>query len=218
MTTYYNPMKCTGCAQEFAFPSLARSYTDLPEAGGRSTIHFSEMLLLPAWCHDCNSASWIERIPSRREFDTAASLRRRANRSGCLGIEDDLLDIEDDDFRWLYHNLSNRNTPPRCLICASTRFTPIDPNQWQTPIVHDACWDSPIEFRGFPIGSGWHSGRSYVYRFHNAEGDFAWAELWTLKSRMAELYAMLHARRSFTPCFTPGGRIPIMPRSLQPSI
>lgn len=193
MNIYYNPLKCTGCAQEFAFPTIARSYTDLPQAAGRSTIHFSEMLLLPAWCHGCEGASWVERIPGVREFDTAAGLRR----IGDDGIVDDLLEIEEADFRWLYQHLPHRKAPPRCLVCASTRFTLIDPNQRQTPIVHEACWGSPIEFRFFSIGSvGLQTGRrSYAGLCHDAEGDFVWAVLCMQALFTGRLKAVLHARR-----------------------
>ncbi|NHZ36363.1 tetratricopeptide repeat protein [Massilia rubra] len=197
MTIHYNPMKCTGCAQEFAFPSIGRSYTDLPEAGGRHAAHFSAMLLQQAWCHECEGASWVERIPGEREFATAAGLRRRADRSGYEGIDDDLLEIEDDDFRWLYEHLPHRKAPPRCLVCASTHFTPIDATQRQTPIVHEACWDSPIEFRGFSIGSGGlqTGGRSYAHRFYDAEGDVVWAKLCMQEFLVGRLIVILHARR-----------------------
>lgn len=197
MNIHYNPMKCTGCAQEFAFASSMRSYTDLPEAAGRSAVHFSEMLLLPVWCHECEGASWVERIPVAREFDVAAGLRRRPTRSGYDGIDDALLGIEDDDFHWLYQHLRRRKAPPRCLVCASTRFTLIDPSRRQTPIVHEACWDSPIEFCGFEFGSvGLLPFRSaYAHQFHDAEGDFVWAELHAHDFPMGLLTAILHARR-----------------------
>ncbi|UOD27801.1 sel1 repeat family protein [Massilia violaceinigra] len=197
MTIHYSPLKCTGCAQEFAFPTIARSYTDLPEAGGSGGAHFSEMLLLPVWCHACEGASWVERIPGARAFDTAAGLRRMPGRIACEGIVDDLLEIEEADFRWLYEHLSRRKAPPRCVVCASTRFTPIDFGRRDTSVVHEACWGSPIEFRGFSIGGGGlHIGaRSYARLYHDAEGDVAWAALCRQALSTGRLNAVLHARR-----------------------
>ncbi|MCE3604943.1 hypothetical protein LXA47_15170 [Massilia sp. P8910] len=179
MNILYHPLKCSGCAQEFAFPSKARAYTDLPHAAGRSTTHFSQMLLLPVWCHQCEGPSWAERIPAAREFALAAGLRRMPGRARHEGIADDLLDLDDADFAWLYQHLAERHAPPFCLECGSTRIAPIDTTQRDTGVLHEARWDSPILFLGFSIGSGGlRTGRGlYTDRFHDATGQIAWTRM-----------------------------------------
>ncbi|MFB9242285.1 sel1 repeat family protein [Massilia antarctica] len=201
MNILYHPLKCSGCAQEFPFPSIARAYTDLPQAEGRSATHFSQMLLLPVWCHQCEGASWVERIPAAREFALAAGLRRMLGRARHEGIDDDLLDLDDADFAWLYQHLAERQAPPFCVECGSTRIAPIDTTQRDTGLLHEACWDSPILFHGFPIGSiGFRSGReSYAHRFHDVTGQIAWTRLQVQGFLQYRLGAVLEVRRD-DPC------------------
>ncbi|CUI08192.1 sel1 repeat family protein [Massilia antarctica] len=194
---HYNPLTCGGCAQAFAFPSIARAYTDLPQAAGRSSAHFSQMLLLPVWCHQCEGASWVERIPAAREFALAAGLRRMPGRARQEGIADDLLDLDDADFAWLYQHLAERHAPPFCLECGSTRITPIDTTQRDTGLLHEACWDSPILFHGFPIGSsGLRTVReAYAGRYHDVAGKVVWTRMHVQQFLQYRLGAVLEVRR-----------------------
>ncbi|NHZ78518.1 hypothetical protein F2P44_04360 [Massilia sp. CCM 8695] len=197
MNILYHPLKCSGCAQEFAFPSIGRAYTDLPQTGGRCGAHFSQMLLLPVWCHQCEGASWGERIPSAREFALAAGLRRMPGRARQEGIDDDLLDLDDADFAWLFQHLAGRNAPPFCLECGSTRVVPIDTTQRDTGLLHEGCWDSPILFHGFPIGSaGLRTGREpYARQFHDVMGQIAWTRMLVQEFFRYRLSTVLEVRR-----------------------
>jgi hypothetical protein len=197
MNYYFNPLKCSGCAQEFPFPFLERSYTDLPGSAMTADTrqHFCDMILLPAWCLQCEGASYVERVPTEREFNAAAGLRRMPEREGQKAIEDNLLEIEVDDFRWLYEHLAHRKAPPKCVVCGSTQFIPIDEMLGDTGITHEACWDSPIHSCGFPIGSGGnrYSRELNGYWFYDLTGEFKWGELENSPLRRYRLTAILHA-------------------------
>ena len=59
-------LECTECGEKFQFPDPDRAYYLGSGMEPKAVVdnEILAMLLVPAWCLDCNEPSWVEDIPS----------------------------------------------------------------------------------------------------------------------------------------------------------
>jgi hypothetical protein len=115
---------CLECEESLAFPGamfLYRSPDDTGEPAYRKW-NWASVLLDKIWCHSCDGFRYAERIPSLREFNVAAAVRRLPDHPRPANLEDELLEVDDEQFKFLYTHLSNRRGPGHCLSCGGSSY------------------------------------------------------------------------------------------------
>jgi hypothetical protein len=171
----FERLKCRRCDEAFSFPSQTFSYTTRTQPQGEQDGEFvvHPMLTTRTWCIACNAPSYIERIPSLREFEAAAALVRNQENLLQLGIEDDLL-----QFGLEYGvkallvwqaRLSGRASLPKCLMCGSRRLVS---RGRESHLKHEGCeGDLYLEQYYIPhcVGRG-------PFRFYSWSGEFLWEQ------------------------------------------
>jgi hypothetical protein len=116
---------CLECEEALAFPGetfLYKPPNDTGEPAYRKW-NWASVLLNRIWCHSCDGFRYAERIPSLREFNVAAAVRRMPDLPRPENLEDELLEVDDDQFRFLYNHLSNRVGPGHCLSCGGSSYS-----------------------------------------------------------------------------------------------
>src|SRR6185436_1023047 len=101
----------------------------LAGAGARRASYRSKtwvrVLQRPVWCVGCNALSYAERVPSLREFEMAASVRRMSDRRRLADLDDELLQLSDEEFASLSRGLMTRRAPGHCLLCHGSDYAPL---------------------------------------------------------------------------------------------
>ena len=131
------------------------------------------MLTTRSWCVACNSPSYLERIPSLREFAVTAALVRNQENLLQLGIEDDLLQFGlaygvEALLLWQVR-LSNRRSPQKCLMCGSKHLLA---HGTQCHLKHEGC-EGDLFLEGFFVP---HSRGRGPVRFYGWNGEFLWEQ------------------------------------------
>jgi hypothetical protein len=120
-------LRCLECEERFSFPNVFCTYwtgpSDMsPEPFGNRWI---PILQIEVWCASCNSPSYAERVPSVREFEDAAGLRRVAAAGGTFDVRDTLLDLSEAEFLKLFEGLRDRRSPGVCVVCGGRSYVPL---------------------------------------------------------------------------------------------
>jgi hypothetical protein len=126
-TTTSELLHCTECEERFPFPSELLLYQSPDDASAPAYRKGNWVPLLTnrVWCSSCDGPRYTERVPSLAEFHKAAAVRRLPNTGLPMNVEDDLLQIGDDEFSFLFTHLATRRGTDRCLTCGSTSVLPL---------------------------------------------------------------------------------------------
>jgi len=151
-------LRCTECEIELRFPDLSFVYRLDTWVG---------VLTTPIWCAACNRPSYAERVPSLREFESAAAVRRLNDRSRLGHVDDELLKISDADFAALAEGLRDQRRVGACLLCQGRSYVPITfEGLYAVNLRHEVC--------GSRFLQGWHLG-SFIghreIRWYNLAGE-----------------------------------------------
>lgn len=207
LSEYICPLKCTGCGQVFPFPAGANRYTDFTPPNYAQTSNPDKeitrvkspkdwvMPQLPVWCLHCDGPSYVERVPSEREFAHATGLRRKNAKFSEHGVEDPLLYLDEDDFQLLYEQCLRRSSTPKCVLCGSSAYIELSASRTETGLKHEACWGSPIRFPGYRIMSGTGSAPGN-FRLFDKDGELAWSTIYKTKMPSFSLQAVIHIPRT----------------------
>ena len=119
---------CTECEETLRFPGDMFLYQPPDDTGEPSyrKWNWASVLTDRIWCHSCEAPRYAERVPSLREFNTAAAVRRFPDFPRPDNLEDELLDVDDEQFRFLFVHLSNRRGSGNCLSCGGSSCAPLD--------------------------------------------------------------------------------------------
>ena len=120
-------LKCVECEEEFRFPELLCLYWlggPAEEPSYRSG-QWVRVLRTPVWCAACNRLSYAERVPSLREFEVAAAVRRMPDQTRIGELSDELLNLTDAELLQLANGLRDRTTTGTCLLCGGRSYLPL---------------------------------------------------------------------------------------------
>lgn len=118
---------CTECNEALPFPTemlLYRPPDDADEPSYRKW-NWASVLTDRIWCRSCEAPRYAERVPSLREFNTAAAVRRFPDHPRPDNVEDELLEVDDTQFRFLFTHLSSRRGRGTCLSCGGSSYAPL---------------------------------------------------------------------------------------------
>jgi hypothetical protein len=118
-STQVELLACVECEEKLHFPADICLYR-LPEVS--TPPPYERWVWLPVltdkvWCMSCNGPRYAERIPTLKEFNTAAAVRRFPDAPRSEYVEDELLEVENDQFQFLFTHLIQRRGPGNCLAC-----------------------------------------------------------------------------------------------------
>jgi hypothetical protein len=165
-------LSCSGCGEEFGFPDAVFQYTDLESISSFAETegHCWPVLDIPCWCVECNRPSFAERVPRLDEFMKAAAVQRIPEGIRKHEIEDELLHLEPQLLERLARTFLTRVSKPKCLLCGSQSFVPIQRWKSKTKLLHESC-GSELVFHWVIQGS---IGRR-EFRYFNPEGVLVWS-------------------------------------------
>jgi hypothetical protein len=135
-------LSCTGCGEIFPFSNAyVFQYTDLPAASSIDAMegHCWPVLAIPCWCIDCNRPAYAERIPKLDELLKAAAVRRIPEGNRRHEIDDELLSLDSELLKHFVSQFLSRVAQPRCLLCGSFHFVPVERWSSRTRLKHEAC-------------------------------------------------------------------------------
>ena len=73
------------------------------------------MLTNRIWCRACEAPRYAERVPSFEELNLAAALRRLPDHPRPEFVEEELLDLDDEQFKFIFAHLAKRPPSSNCL-------------------------------------------------------------------------------------------------------
>ena len=119
--TRHESLHCLECAEHHAFPSEILLYAPAETRAKPSyrDWNWATVLTNRIWCFQCEGPSYTERIPSQREFDLAFKFRSDPDLPRPDNLEDELLDIDDEQFHFLRKHLKGRHQNNICIYCGS---------------------------------------------------------------------------------------------------
>jgi hypothetical protein len=138
-------LQCLECEERFRFPNVFCTYWTGSKGmqPDRFTDHWLPVLKQEVWCASCNSPGYAERVPSMREFEAAAGLRRVAAAGGSFDVRDELLDLSDVDLLALFEGLRDRRTPGICVVCGGRSYVPLQSSNGRIRnLKHENCGGS----------------------------------------------------------------------------
>ncbi len=121
-SSFAESLFCLECEERHPFlPSEMLLYQP-PEKEGAPAYRdwdWGVMLTERAWCFQCGHPTYLERVPSQREFEVAARVRSLPDLPRPPNVEDELLEIDDIQFQFLANHLAGRRSSGCCLTCGS---------------------------------------------------------------------------------------------------
>lgn len=112
---------CLECDERHAFPADMLLYLPPEKATPPSYRDWDWGVVLTdrVWCYQCEGPSYLERIPSNREYEVAVRFRTNPDIPRPEFVEDELLEIDDFQFEFLVKHLTRRQPSRSCLFCGS---------------------------------------------------------------------------------------------------
>lgn len=112
---------CIECEEHHAFPSDMLLYVPPGKTAPPSYRDWDWATVLTdrVWCYQCEGPSYLERIPSNREYEVAARFRMNPDIPRPEHVEDELLEVDELQFQFLVKHLARRQASGSCLFCGS---------------------------------------------------------------------------------------------------
>ncbi|MBR7780705.1 hypothetical protein [Undibacterium luofuense] len=171
ITFDHESVRCLECDEHHVFPPELLLYTSA-ETGKKPSYrdwNWATVLTNRIWCFQCEGPSYTERIPSQREFDLAFKFRSDPDLPRPDNLEDELLDIDDEQFHFLRKYLKVRHQKNSCICCGSesVRFLQTAMNR-VVNFKHPLC-GGILQFDRFFFLNG--SGKKTI-RWFSIQGEF----------------------------------------------